>query len=143
MKIAIVALACLILGACGNDTGQSGVGTRHRSPAAAEAPSGAATPAPVPSATDIRAFDARCMAWAGKRDTDPAVLAADQRTCDCLGRTLKPSDFAMLLDFTEVDQNLPDYASRVGAVYQKYGMSEAAFGTSISRIRALGRTCLK
>ena len=142
MKIRIVAIAFLALAACGNDAGPSGQGTHRRSPAPAEAEAPAAAPAPPASVPlDTAAFNARCMEVA-KEDTDPAVLAADQRTCDCLERTLKPADFDTLLSFTEIDRRLPDYTARLAALYQKYGMSDAEFIANIKRIQALGRTCL-
>lgn len=139
MKIGMAAL-CLVLTACGEDAQPVGEATHAFSPAPVQA--SAPAPAPAPSPVDVTTLNARCVAVAARDDTDPAVLDADRRICDCMERTLKPADFDMLLNFTEIDQKLPDYGSRIGALYQRYGMTETQFGTKMNRIRGEARVCL-
>jgi hypothetical protein len=145
MKAIALALAAgvIFLAACGEEqdaagTGQHGEGTQR---ARAEP----AAPPPEPAAADSGPanFGVRCMAVAARTDTDPEVLAADRRTCDCMLTTLRQRDMAMLLDFTELDAGAPDAQERKSALYKKYRMTEPQFMTEIRRIQGLGRTCLK
>jgi hypothetical protein len=112
---------CLALAACGQESG-----------APSPAPSGHARPA-----FDPAKFGERCMVVPRRTDTDPAVLAADQRTCDCMERTLKPEDFDLLLSSIESGPQHPE------KLYARYGMSEADFTKELHRAQAEARSCLK
>lgn len=92
-------------------------------------------------AFDASTFGTRCMAISTRRQTDPAVLAASKRICDCMEKTLAPADFDLLLNFMAVDPTRPDYASRLAELHASYGMSENQFTTQLNRIRKSGQSC--
>lgn len=113
------------------------------------------TPPDTPVATDTAApvrhespafdpstFGARCMAFAKRTDTDPQMLAADQRMCDCFGRTLKAPDFEMMLAYTDIDPKAADAAARYAALYGEYGLTDAQYATELNRIRRAGKSCI-
>lgn len=97
-------------------------------------------PHPQP-AFDPASFGERCMAFARRTDTDPGVLAADQRMCDCFGKTLKPTDYAMMLDYTEIDPRAREAQGRYIALYAAYGLSAGQYATELNRIRGQGKAC--
>lgn len=111
----------------------------------AEPESGAGSAPPVPHespAFDASTFGARCMTFAKRSDTDPRMLAADQRMCDCFGRTLKPADYEMMLAYTDIDPKGPDAATRYAALYGAYGLTDAQYATELNRIRRAGKSCV-
>jgi hypothetical protein len=134
MRHAAFAL-CFALAACGPG---------EVTPSAGAPPVAATETAPAPARSprfDPGTLNARCMAVARRQDTDPDVIAADQRICDCLGRTLKPADFNTMISFMELDSSRPDYEVRVAELHQSYGMSDNQFATEINRIRRAGGDC--
>ena len=128
MKHICIAAFALALAACNPGAGTS-------SPASADHPRS------VPP-FDQRQFNTRCVAVAARTDTDPMVLASDKRTCACLERTLRPADFAMLLDFTEIDPKKDEHGTQSAELYRRWGMSDPQFHTELKRIQAQGRQCL-
>jgi hypothetical protein len=116
-------------------------------PEAQAAPPSALPPSALPPAAhvppvDPAALNGRCFAAAKHNDTDPDVLAADQRICDCLERTLEPGDFDMLIRAMSVDSAAADAAQQNAALYRLYGMTEAQFSTRLRAVRTEGRKCL-
>jgi hypothetical protein len=131
------ALLCLLLVACGDEASLSAAPP----PAPATPPPAAAASIVPPRPLEPARFTGRCLAIAARHDTDPAVLAADKRICECMGRTLKPVDFDLLLNFMELDTTQPEYKVQVNALYSSYQMSDTQFATQLNRIRAVGRPC--
>jgi hypothetical protein len=137
-RIPVVVL-CAALAACSDEAPVAAAPPPP--PAATPAPSAAAVPIVPPRPLEPARFTDRCVAVAARHDTDAAVLAADRRICECMGRTLKPVDFDLMLNFMEIDPARPDHEASVNALYDSYAMSDTQFATQLNRIRAAGRPC--
>lgn len=116
-------------------------GTGGLATAVPEAPVTALNMPHLQPAFDPATFSERCMAFARRTDTEPSVLAADQRMCDCFGKTLKPADYAMMLDYTEIDPRARNAQGRYIALYAAYGLSENQYATELNRVRQQGKAC--